>query len=117
MPVIATFPELVAKMLADESRFTPVENVLVPHEVPLIVSEPVLTVTVDRVTETPQALSVPHAVPVIFTGPVPEAEISEKSDRETPLEIVVVPHDVPLTVIEPELVVALELLSISTPMA
>ena len=50
MPVIATFPELVAEMLADESRFTPVENVLVPHEVPLIVSEPVLTVIVDRVT-------------------------------------------------------------------
>ena len=56
-------------------------------------------------------------MPVIFTGPVPEAEISEKSDRETPLELVVVPHDVPLTVIEPELAATLELWSISTPVA
>ena len=33
-----------------------------------------------------------------------------------PLELDLVPHDVPLTVIEPELVVTMELLSIVTPL-
>jgi hypothetical protein len=81
----------------------------VPHEVPLIVTEPELVVTLDESTEIPRALSVPFAaVPVIVTWPRPVAEMLALEDRKTPLEFVPVPHEVPLTVSEPELVVTLD---------
>ena len=53
----------------------------------------------------PRAKFVPFAaVPVIVTLPEPMAEMLA-ADREMPVEYCPVPHEVPLTVIEPELVV------------
>jgi hypothetical protein len=43
-------------------------------------------------------------VPVIITLPVPVAEMLDEGS-ETPMELHPVPHEVPLTVSEPELVV------------
>ena len=80
-----------------------------PHEVPLTVSEPELVVTLDPLTSMPRASSVPFAaVPVIVTLPVPVAEMLADDDRLTPLEFRPVPQEVPLTVIEPELVVTVD---------
>ena len=82
------------------------EPVPVPHEVPLTVIEPELVVTQETYTWMPQALFVPFAaVPVIDTLPVPVAEILAFVTRRKPTEFVPLPHEVPLTVIEPELVV------------
>ena len=56
-------------------------------------------------TNTPQAKVVPFcAVPVIVRLPMPIAEMFDAA-RETPLESVPVPHEIPLNEIEPELVV------------
>jgi hypothetical protein len=57
----------------------------------------------------PQALVVPFAaVPVIDTLPALLDKILVFVTRRTPLEPVPVPHEVPLTVIEPELAVMQE---------
>ena len=102
-------PTPVAEMLADEIRETPWEFVPVPHEVPLTVSEPELVVTVDEFTRIPRAELVPFAaVPVIVTLPAPVDDMLADEPRSTPLEEVPVPHEVPLTVSEPELVVTLD---------
>ena len=94
--------------MLEETAETPVENVPVPNEVPLTVSEPELVVTVDPPTKIPQASFVPFAaVPVIVTLPAPVAEMLDEV-RKTPLEFHPVPHDVPLTVSEPELVVTVD---------
>jgi hypothetical protein len=62
----------------------------------------------EKFTMIPQAKLVPFAaVPVIVTWPVPVAE-RLADPRKTPLEFVPVPHEVPLTVSEPELVVTQE---------
>ena len=45
------------------------------------------------------------ALPVIVTFPAPVAEMLAYESKKTPVERLPVPHDVPLTVIEPELVV------------
>ena len=59
-----------------------------------------------------QAESVPFAaVPVIVTLPVPVAEMLADVYRKTPLEFVPVPNEVPLTVIDPEMVVTQEVLT------
>ena len=80
-----------------------------PYEVPLTVSEPVLVVTLDPETKMPRALFVPlAAVPVIVTWPAPVAEMLADEFRKTPLEYCSVPHEVPLTVSEPELVVTVD---------
>ena len=76
-----------------------------PHEVPLTVSEPVLVVTVDTITKMPQASSIPFAaVPVIARLPAPVAAMLALY-RKIPMEPIAVPHDVPLAVTVPLLVV------------
>jgi hypothetical protein len=93
-------------MLAFVTRQTPLEFVPVPHEVPLNEIEPELVVTQETYTWMPQALFVPFAaVPVIETLPVPVAEILPFVTRRNPAEFVPLPHEVPLTVSEPELAV------------
>jgi hypothetical protein len=47
-------------------------------------------------------------LPVIVTLPAPMAEMLADEFSKTPLELDPVPHEVPLTVIEPELVVTLD---------
>ncbi len=104
--MIVTFPAAVAEMLAFVTRQTPLEFVPVPHEVPLNEIEPELVVTQETYTWMPQALFVPFAaVPVIETLPVPVAEILPFVTRRNPAEFVPLPHEVPLTVSEPELAV------------
>ena len=106
VPVITTLPVPVAEMLEDEFRRTPTEPVPVPYEVPLTVSEPEVAETLDAVTVMPQASVVPFAaLAVIVTLPVPLAEMLEDELRTTPMALVPVPHVVPLTVSEPELLV------------
>ncbi len=57
----------------------------------------------------PKAKSVPFAaVPVIVTWPVPVAEMLGEYHSKMPMEFVRVPHEVPLTVIEHELVVTVD---------
>ena len=81
-----------------------------PQEVPLTVSEPELVVTIAPLKWIPRALSVPFAaVPVIITLPAPVAEMLADDDTKTPLGVPSVPHEVPLTVSKPELLVTLEL--------
>ena len=73
--------------MVDESRRTPMEFVPVPHEVPVMVSEPALVVTVAPLrVQIPQALSTDPraAVPVIVTLPVAVAEMLEDELRITP---------------------------------
>ncbi len=107
--MIVTWPAPVAEMLADEFRSTPLEVDAVPHEVPLTVIEPELVVTLDEFIRIPLAKLVPFAaVPVIVTWPRPVAEMLAFEDRKTPVEPAPVPHEVPLTVSEPELVVTLD---------
>ena len=106
MPIINTLPVLLAEMLADETRTTPLELDPVPHDVPLTVIEPVLVLKLEPSARTPMALSVPFAAaPVILNWPVPVAEMLEDASRFTPIESAPVPHEVPLNVSEPELVV------------
>ena len=107
--MIVTLPAPVAEML-EETAVTPVENVPVPNEVPLTVSEPELVVTFEpNLTKMPQALSVPFAaVPVIVTLPAPVAEMLADEARKTPLEFHPVPHEMPLNVSEPKLVVTVD---------
>ena len=50
----------------------------------------------------------PGVLPVIVTLPAPVAEMLEDEFSRTPLEFVPVPHEVPLTVSEPELVVTVD---------
>ena len=77
-----------------------------PHDVPLTVSDPELVVTLDPFTTMPMALSVPFAtLPMIVTLPAPVAEMLAFDSIKTPLEADPVPHEVPLTVSDPELVV------------
>ncbi len=88
-----------------------------PHEVPLIVRLPELVVAEEEEINTPQAESVPFAaVPVIVTLPVPVDEKLDEPRRKTPPEPPPVPHEVPLIVRLPELVVAEEE-KINTPRA
>ena len=54
-------------------------------------------------------LKLSDVLPVIVTFPAEAAEILAEKSRITPLELVPVPHEVPLTVSEPELVVTLDL--------
>ena len=76
-----------------------------PYEVPLNMSEPKLVVTVEQA----KAMPVPFAtVPVIVTLTAPVAEMLAYNPRETPMERDAVAHEVPLTVIEPELVVTVD---------
>ena len=112
LPVIVTLPATLADMFATfggvvAASRTPQESVPVPHEVPFTVIDPVLVVTHESYTKIPYALVVPFAaLPVIVTLPVPVAEKLADTLRKTPFEAVpVLPHDVPLTVIEPLLVV------------
>ncbi len=110
-------PRPVAEMLAFACRKTPLEFAPVPHEVPLIVTEPELVVTLDPDTSMPLAELVPFAaVPVIVTWPSPVAEMLAFACRKTPLEFVPVPHEVPLIVSVPELVVTVAL-DAETPVA
>ena len=54
----------------------------------------------------PQALVVPlDEVPDIVILPAPVAVMFEKAEKETPLESLPVPNEVPLTVSEPVLIV------------
>ena len=107
MPVIVTLPEPVDETLAELIRRTPSEPDPVPHEVPLIVSLPELVVAEEELIQTPRVLSVPlAAVPVIVTLPEPVDETLAELLRRTPKEFVPVPHEVPLIVRLPELVVA-----------
>ena len=53
---------------------------------------------------------------MIVTWPTPVAEMLEES-KKTPLEVVPVPHEVPLTVSDPEVVVMLERSSTKMPEA
>ena len=72
----------------------------------MTVREPVLVVTQLPFTRTPRVYNVPHAaLPVIVTLPAPVAEMLADESRETPVEPPPVPHEVPLTVSKPELVV------------
>ena len=89
----------------------PLEPDLVPHDVPLTVIEPELVVTMELLSiVTPLASSRPFAaLPVIVTSPVPLAEMLEDEYRLTPEQKFPVPHDVPVTVIKPELVVTVVL--------
>jgi hypothetical protein len=76
----------------------------VAHEVPLIVSEPVVVVIIAEFTKMPRPEFDPFlAVPVIVTLPVPVAEMLADGARKTPPEPIPVPHEVPLTVSEPVL--------------
>ena len=103
--MIETLPAPVLEMLAVEFSETPFAPVPVPHEVLLTVIEPELVVTQLESIIMPRAIFVPFAaVPVIVTLPEPIAEMLV-ADREMPVEYCPVPHEVPLTVIEPELVV------------
>ena len=74
--------------------------------VPFTLRSPVLVLTFDElVNKTPHAEPVPHAaVPVIVTWPAPVAEMLAEL-KATPLDVLPVPHEVPLTVSEPKLVV------------
>jgi hypothetical protein len=54
---------------------------------------------------------------VIVTWPTPVAEMLADDLSFTPMEVAPVPHEVPLTVIEPELVVTQELLLTKIPQA
>ena len=55
----------------------------------------------------------PHAaVPVIVTFPAPVDEILAVEVRHTPVEKLPVPHEVPLTMTEPELAVTQELFTV-----
>ena len=79
--------------------------------------EPELVVTFELLIDTPQAKSVPFAAsPVIVTLPAPVAEMLAEKARATPLESVLVPQEVPLTVIEPAFVLTFELMVV-TPLA
>ena len=72
----------------------------------MTVSEPELVVTLAADKKIPKAKSVPFAaVPVIVTWPAPVAEMLEDEYRRTPAERIPVPHEVPLTLSEPEMVV------------
>jgi hypothetical protein len=103
-------------MFEEKNRRTPLEPESVPHDVPLIVIEPTLVVTQDRFAVKPSELDMPFAaVPVIVTLPNPVADMLDSKIYE-PLVVSCVTHEVPLTVIEPVLVVT-QLLYIPTPHA
>jgi hypothetical protein len=107
-------------MLADKRRYTPLALIPVPHELPLSVIEPVLVVTLDEYTSIPRVSIVPLApVPVIVTLPPSVAEMFVSlpvENKRTPMDSATVPHAVPLTVIDPKLVVTLQDL-MKTPVA
>ena len=108
VPVINTSPAPVEETIVDEFKSTPNESLPVPQEVPFKLSNPEFVVIELPVTNTPQAKVVPFcAVPVIVTLPMPIAEMFDAA-RETPLERVPVPHEIPLNVIDPELVITLD---------
>ncbi len=89
----------------------PAEFVPAPEEVPVTVIKPVLVVTMELLSiVTPLTSSIPFAaVPVIVTSPVPVAEMLEDVYRVTPEQKSPVPFAMPVTVIEPELVVTVVL--------
>ena len=108
--IIVTFPAPVAEMLADKRRSIPV-----PHEIPLTVIEPVLVVTLDWYTLIPML----GPLPIIVTLPPSVAEMFVSlpvENIETPMNSDPVLHAVPLTVIDPKLVVTLQDL-MATPVA
>ena len=85
----------------------PFAFVPVAHDVPLIVSEPVLVVIIAEFTKRPRPEFDPFfAVPVIVTLPVPVADMLDET-RKTPPEPTPEPHAVPLSVSKPVLVVTL----------
>ena len=103
--MIVTLPAPVAEML-EELIQAPLESVPVPHEEPMTVSKPELVVTLDVCTMIPtEKVDAFAAVPVIVTLPAPVAEILADDFRKTPMEFLPVPHEVPLTVSDPELFV------------
>ena len=83
------------------------EFLSVPHEVPLTVSEPELVEALaPKNIATPIVSRVPFtAVPVMVKFPAPVDEMLLFEARATPPEPLPVPHEVPLTVSDPELVV------------
>ena len=103
--MINTSPAPVEERIVDEFKSTPNESLPVPQEVPFKLSNPEFVVIELPVTNIPQAKVVPFcAVPVIVTLPMPIAEMFDAA-RETPVELIPVPHEIPLNEIEPELVV------------
>ena len=102
-------------MLDDEFIETPDEPEVEAHEVPLTVIEPELVVMLAPFTKTPLAPEVPLvAMPVIVTLPALVTVMLADPSRETPWEFAPVAKDVPLKLIEPELVVT-RLLSTEIP--
>ena len=88
-----------------------------PQDVPFTVITPELMVTQEPLTETPLTLIVPFTeLPVIVTLPELVAKMLDDDCIQTPDEPEVEAQEVPLTVIEPELVVTLAP-SINTPLA
>ena len=76
----------------------------VPLEVPLTVIEPELVVMDPRASIPSTVVDPLAALPVIVTLPAPLTEMLEYRVIKTPMELIPVPHEVPLTMIEPELV-------------
>ena len=109
LPVIVTLPEPVDVMQDSCPRLTPLASGPVPHEVPLIVIDPELVVTLDKTNiQIPSAISVPFAaVPVIVTLPVPVDDMLPAYEK-MPLEKVPVQQELPMTASAPLLVVILE---------
>jgi hypothetical protein len=108
--LIVTLPAPVAEMFADKRR-----NIPVPHEIPLTVIEPVLVVTLDWCILIPML----GPLPMIVTLPPSVAEMFVSllvENIETPMNSDPVVHAVPLTVIDPKLVVTLQDL-MATPVA
>ena len=103
-------------MLDDEFIETPDEPEVEAQELPLTVIEPELVVTLAPFTKTPLAPEVPLvAIPVIVTLPALVAVILADPSRETPWQFPPVAKDVPLKLIEPELVLT-RLLSTEIPL-
>lgn len=105
VPVINTSPAPVEETIVDEFKSTPNESSPVLQEVPFKLSNPEFVVIELPDTNTPHAKVVPCcALPVIVRLPMPIAEMFDAA-RETPVELIPVPHEIPLNEIEPELVV------------
>ena len=53
-------------------------------------------------------LRLPGVLPMIVALPAPVTEMLATEYRKTPVELVPVPHEIPLNVIDPELVITLD---------
>ena len=107
--LIVTLPAPVAEMFADKRKSTALPFIPVPHEMPLSVIEPVLVVTLAWYTSIPRVEVPPVPVPVIVTLPPSVAEMFVPVPKETPRDSDPVAQEVPLTVIDPKLVVMQDL--------